>query len=93
MNESTTNTTICRGNILSISAIIFQTGKHAEKIDFLCSKSRSSRKKVEYIDKNLYEIKSDLKTLQYDIKAIKNGISEIKNSWKKCKFYLNILYY
>lgn len=71
------------GATLSISAIIFQTGKHAEKIDFLCSKVEAQEKKEEYMNTTLYEIKSDLKTLQYDIKAIKNGISEIKDSWKK----------
>ena len=71
------------GATLSISAIIFQTGKHAEKIDFLCSKVEAQEKKEEYMNTTLYEINSDLKTLQYDIKAIKNGISEIKDSWKK----------
>ena len=66
------------GATLSIGGIIFQTGKHAEKIDFVFGKVEAQEKKVEYTDKNMCEIKSDLKTLSHDISAIKGDVQEIK---------------
>ena len=66
------------GATLSIGGIIFQTGKHAEKIDFVFGKVEAQEKKVEYTDKNMCEIKSDLKTLTHDISAIKGDVQEIK---------------
>ena len=38
------------GVTLSIGGIIFQTGKHAEKIDFVFGKVEAQEKKVEYTD-------------------------------------------
>lgn len=70
------------GGCVSIGGIIFQTGKHAEKIDFLCGKVHAQEKKEEYNNKTLYEIKGDLKTLTHDISAIKEDIHEIKGCWK-----------
>lgn len=66
------------GATISIGGIIFQTGKHAEKIDFVFGKVEAQEKKVEYTDKNMCEIKSDLKTLSHDISAIKGDVQEIK---------------
>ncbi len=66
------------GATLSIGGIIFQTGKHAEKIDFVFGKVEAQEKKVEYTDKNVCEIKSDLKTLSHDITSIKEDVQEIK---------------
>tara|TARA_B100002019_G_C20783733_1_gene363398 strand:- start:244 stop:492 length:249 start_codon:yes stop_codon:yes gene_type:complete len=66
------------GATLSIGGIIFQTGKHAEKIDFVFGKVEAQEKKVEYTDQNVCEIKSDLKTLSHDISAIKQDVQEIK---------------
>lgn len=66
------------GATLSIGGIIFQTGKHAEKIDFVFGKVEAQEKKVEYTDKNMCEIKSDLKTLSHDVSAIKGDVQEIK---------------
>lgn len=66
------------GATISIGGIIFQTGKHAEKIDFVFGKVEAQEKKVEYTDKNMCEIKSDLKTLTHDISAIKGDVQEIK---------------
>lgn len=69
------------GGIVSVGGIIFQTGKHAEKIDFLWGVVHAQEKKEEYNNATLYEIKSDVKTLSHDITAIKGDIHEIKN-WK-----------
>lgn len=66
------------GATLSIGGIIFQTGKHAEKIDFVFGKVEAQEKKVEYTDKNMCEIKSDLKTLSHDIASIKGDVQDIK---------------
>ena len=66
------------GATLSIGGIIFQTGKHAEKIDFVFGKVEAQEKKVEYTDKSMCEIKSELKTLSHDVSAIKQDVQEIK---------------
>jgi peptidoglycan hydrolase CwlO-like protein len=71
------------GATISIGGIIFQTGKHAEKIDFVFGKVEAQEKKIEYNDKNLCEIKSDLKTLSHDITAIKQDVHDIKKNLNK----------
>jgi len=71
------------GATLSIGGIIFQTGKHAEKIDFLVSKVEAQGEKVEYNDKNMCEIKSDLKTLAHDVSAIKEDVHDVKDYLNK----------
>ncbi len=71
------------GATLSIGGIIFQTGKHAEKIDFVFGKVEAQEKKVEYTDQNVCEIKSDLKTLSHDISAIKQDVQDIKRCINK----------
>ena len=45
------------GATISIGGIIFQTGKHAEKLDFLVGKVEAQEKKVEYNDKIFCEKK------------------------------------
>ena len=71
------------GVTLSIGGIIFQTGKHAEKIDFVFGKVEAQEKKVEYTDQNVCEIKSDIKTLSHDISAIKQDVQDIKRCINK----------
>jgi peptidoglycan hydrolase CwlO-like protein len=71
------------GATLSIGGIIFQTGKHAEKLDFIFGKVEAQEKKVDYTDKNVCEIKSDLKTLTHDVAAIKDDVQEIKRCINK----------
>lgn len=71
------------GATISIGGIVFQTGKHAEKIDFVFGKVEAQEKKVEYTDKNMCEIKSDLKTLSHDVSAIKEDVQEIKRMINK----------
>ncbi len=71
------------GGCISIGGIIFQTGKHADKLDILWSKVEAQGKKEEYMNSTLYEIKGDLKTLSHDITSIKEDIHEIKSCWKK----------
>ena len=69
------------GGCVSIGGIIFQTGKRADRLDFLWSKVHAQEKKEEFNNKTLYEIKGDIKTLAHDICAIKEDIHEIKD-WK-----------
>ena len=71
------------GATISMAGIIFQTGKHADKLDILWSKVEAQEKKEEYMNSTLYEIKGDLKTLAHDVTSIKEDICEIKDCWKK----------
>ena len=71
------------GATISIGGIIFQTGKHAEKLDFLVGKVEAQEKKVEYNDKNICEIKSDIKTLTHDVAAIKEDVHDMKQLLNK----------
>ena len=71
------------GATISMGGIIFQTGKHADKLDILWSKVEAQEKKEEYMNSTLYEIKGDLKTLAHDVTSIKEDICEIKDCWKK----------
>ena len=71
------------GATISIGGIIFQTGKHAEKIDFVFGKVEAQEKKVEYTDQNVCEIKSDLKTLTNDVATIKQDIRDVKQRMNK----------
>ena len=70
------------GGCVSIGGIIFQTGKHADKLEFLWTKVEAQEKKEEYMNSTLYEIKSDIKTLTHDMTSIKEDICEIKDCWK-----------
>ena len=51
------------GATISMGGIIFQTGKHADKLDILWSKVEAQEKKEEYMNSTLYEIKSDIKSM------------------------------
>ena len=68
--------------IISIGGLIFQMGKHADRLDFLWGKVEAQEKKEEYMNKTLYEMKGDLKTLGYDINSIKEDIHEMKTNLK-----------
>ena len=71
------------GATISIGGIIFQMGKHADKLDILWTKVEAQGKKEEYMNSTLYEIKGDLKTLGHDVTSIKEDICEIKDCWKR----------
>ncbi len=71
------------GATISIGGIIFQTGKHAEKIDFVFGKVEAQEKKVDYNNESLCEIKSDIKTLTNDVATIKQDIRDVKQRMNK----------
>ncbi len=71
------------GATISIGGIIFQTGKHAEKIDFVFGKVEAQEKKVDYNNEALCEIKSDIKTLTNDVATIKQDIRDVKQRMNK----------
>lgn len=71
------------GATISIGGIIFQTGKHAEKIDFVFGKVEAQEKKVDYNNESLCEIKSDIKTLSNDVATIKQDIRDVKQRINK----------
>jgi hypothetical protein len=67
---------------ISVGGILFQTGKHAEKIDIIGVKVEALDEKEEYINKNIYEMKSDLKLLTHDVSSIKVDVRELKDRKK-----------
>ena len=71
------------GGCVSVGGIIFQMGKHADRLDFLWANEEALEKKEEYMNSTLYEIKGDIKTLTHDINSIKEDICEIKKKKKK----------
>ena len=73
------------GATISIGGIIFQTGKHAEKIDFVFGKVEAQEKKLSYNNDSLLEIKGDLKTLTNDVATIKQDVRDMKHRLNQSK--------
>jgi hypothetical protein len=71
------------GATISLCGIIFQVGKQSEKVDMFVGKVEAQEKKVDYNDKMLCEIKSDLKTVSHDVAAIKDDFHDIKHILNK----------
>ena len=71
------------GATISVGGLVFQMGKHSDRLDYLWGKVEAQEKKEEYMNSTLYEIKGDIKTLSHDITSIKGDICEIKDCWKK----------
>ena len=71
------------GATISVGGIVFQMGKHSDRLDYLWGKVEAQEKKEEYMNSTLYEIKGDIKTLSHDITSIKDDMGEIKECWKK----------
>ena len=71
------------GATISVGGLVFQMGKHSDRLDYLWGKVEAQEKKEEYMNSTLYEIKGDIKTLSHDITSIKDDMGEIKECWKK----------
>ena len=71
------------GATISVGGLVFQMGKHSDRLDYLWGKVEAQEKKEEYMNSTLYEIKGDIKTLSRDITSIKDDMGEIKECWKK----------
>ena len=71
------------GATISLGGIIFQIGKQSEKVDMFVARVDAQETKVNYNDKMLCEIKSDLKTVGYDVATIKDDLHGMKHILNK----------
>jgi hypothetical protein len=58
--------------------IIFQIGKHSEKLDMIGLRVEAQEKKDEVVDHSIYEMISGIEILKNDITNIKEDIRDIK---------------
>lgn len=62
----------------TVGGMIFQMGKHSEKLDFLGTKVEAQEKKEEFMNEKLCEIYNKMNTLQNDISYMKEDVHDIK---------------
>lgn len=68
---------------VSIGGIIFQVGKHADKLENIIGKVEAQEKKEEYINKKMCDIHDDIMKLKTDVTYIKEDIHDIKENYKR----------
>lgn len=66
----------------TLGSMIFQMGKHADKLETLTLKVHAQEKKEEYYNSKLNEIHMIVNTLKNDMSYIKEDIHEIKGKFK-----------
>lgn len=71
---------------MTISGVIFQTGKHAEKLDIINLKVEAQEKKETITNQSMNEILSSVNVLRNDVQNIKEDITEIKHSISKLNY-------
>jgi hypothetical protein len=59
--------------------VIFQIGKHAEKLDIIGLKVEAQEKKDDYKNKTVNEILGQLNVVKNDVENIKDDIKDIKS--------------
>jgi peptidoglycan hydrolase CwlO-like protein len=64
----------------TIGGLIFQLGKHSEKLDIIGFKVEAQGKKEEHLNQACNDIKSSIQSLQKDISYIKEDIHDIKGT-------------
>ena len=64
---------------MTTGGLIFQTGKHAEKLDVIGVKVEVQEKKEGYNNQNINEIFGNVNILKNDIQNIKEDIKDIKS--------------
>lgn len=64
----------------TVGGLIFQIGKHSEKLDMIGFKVEAQGKKEEYLNQSVNDIKSSIQSLQKDISYIKEDVHDIKTS-------------
>jgi hypothetical protein len=77
--------------ILSISGLVFQIGKHSEKLDLLNNKVYAQEKKVDQNYKYINDMKIFMSRSDEKLDDINISIKEIKNKLEKMedKIYFN----
>jgi hypothetical protein len=63
---------------MTTGGVIFQIGKHAEKLDIIGVKVEAQEKKEGYNNKNINDILGNINILKNDIQNIKEDIRDIK---------------
>jgi len=63
---------------MTTGGLIFQIGKHAEKLDVIGVKVEAQEKKEGYNNQNINEILGSVNILKNDIQNIKEDIRDIK---------------
>ena len=64
---------------MTTSGVIFQIGKHAEKLDFIGLKVEAQEKKEASTSQTINEILGNVNLVRNDVENIKGDIKEIKN--------------
>ena len=64
---------------MTTGGVIFQIGKHAEKLDFIGLKVEAQEKKDASTNKTINEILGNVNLVRNDVENIKDDIKEIKN--------------
>ena len=63
---------------MTTGGVIFQIGKHAEKLDIIGVKVEAQEKKEGYNNKNINDILGNINILKNDIQNIKEDVRDIK---------------
>ena len=64
----------------TLGGLIFQIGKHSEKLDIMGLKVEAQEKKEEHTITYINEIKSAIQVLQMDVSYIKEDVHDIKST-------------
>jgi len=64
----------------TIGGLIFQIGKHSEKLDIVGLKVEAQEKKEEHTNTAMNDIKSSIQALQMDVSYIKEYVHDIKST-------------
>jgi hypothetical protein len=70
---------------MTTGGVIFQIGKHAEKLDIIGVKVEAQEKKEGFNNQNINEILGNVNILKNDIQNIKEDIRDIKGYMGKIK--------
>ena len=69
---------------MTTGGLIFQIGKHAEKLDIIGVKVEAQENKEGYNNQNINEILGNVNILKNDLQNIKEDIRDIKGYMGKC---------
>tara|TARA_B100001094_G_scaffold240539_2_gene236219 strand:- start:554 stop:808 length:255 start_codon:yes stop_codon:yes gene_type:complete len=67
---------------MTTGGVIFQIGKHAEKLELIGLKVEAQEKKEEYYNHSINKLLSSMTLLNSDITNIKEDIKDIKTYFK-----------
>tara|TARA_Y100000817_G_scaffold194293_1_gene151916 strand:- start:271 stop:525 length:255 start_codon:yes stop_codon:yes gene_type:complete len=64
---------------MTTGGVIFQIGKHAEKLEIISLKVEAQEKKEEYYNQSINQLLGSMNILKNDVGNIKEDIKEIKD--------------